>query len=262
MILGFLLSDYIECGIRVPLNITLPKKNSNILLAGKSGSGKSLSGLWYIWQMLQYHESLVFLSDYKAGEEYAVLDGSSAYASGPEAIQMIDDFYSFFTEIRQHKIRPQKHYTIFIEEWAGLLNYAETQSKKLKSDLQAKVGEMLAVARGLNLGVFLTVQRADANLFSFGSREQFQCVLSFGRASAEQFRMLGFSNEFEENPTSNYKSGQALALIDNLEGAQEIIIPLIKNPDVMCQGIRRHLDRQPDISSLICAAAKGESENQ
>lgn len=257
MILGYCLSDLRESGLKIPVTITLPKKTSNILIAGKSGSGKSLSARWYLWQMLSTGESLCYIADYKGGEEYEAFEGSPSYASGEEAIKMIEDFYSFFTEVRNNRIRLKHHYTLFIEEWFGLLTYAETQSKKQKTELMSKVGELLAVARGLNLGVILCVQRADASLFSSGTREQAQCVLSFGRCSQEQFRMLGFSGELEENPTHAYKPGQALALIDGQGEAQEIIVPLIKNPDALCRGIRTRLDSQPDIPALTRAVAKG-----
>lgn len=259
MTIGYLLEDYKEYEIKISVNITLPKKQSNILIAGKSGSGKSLSARWYIWNMLHTGESLCYVADYKGGEEYEAFEGSPSYASGEDAIKMIDEFYDFFTAVRSNRVKLKEHYTLFVEEWFGLLTYAETQSKKLKTDLMAKIGELLAVSRGLNMGVILCVQRADASLFSSGSREQFQCVISFGRCSAEQFRMLGFSGELEENPTQIYKSGQALALIDGQESTYEIIVPLIKNPDVLCRGIRSYLDKQPDLPSLARAIAEGKS---
>lgn len=209
--------------------------------------------------MLHTAESLCYIADYKSGEEYEAFEGSPSYASGEDALKMIDGFYGLFTESRKQRARLKRHYTLFIEEWFGLLTYAETQSKKLKTELMAKVGELLAVARGLNLGVILCVQRADASLFSSGTREQFQCVLSFGRCSAEQFRMLGFSGEMEENPTQGYRPGQALALIDGQEGALEITVPLIRNPGALCRGIRSCLDRQPDVPSLTRALARGRS---
>lgn len=247
MTLGYGLSDYREFGLKVPVKIQLEKKTSNLLIAGKSGSGKSLSARWYLWQMLSSGESHVYISDYKAGEEYEAFEGSPGYASGEEAVQMIRDFHAFFTEIRKERIRLKEHYTLFIEEYFGLLSYAETKSKKLKAEIMGQVGELLAVARGLNLGVMLAVQRADASNFSAGSREQFQGVLSFGRCSAEQFRMLGFSSELEENPTGSYKPGQALALIDGQDSVQEITVPWIGNPEVMCRQIRQYLDRQPSL---------------
>lgn len=259
MLLGYYRDDYVKHKIKIPLNIALAKKISNILVVGKSGSGKSQSIRWYIWNLLHTDESVVFIADYKGGEEYEVFEGISSYASGENAIKMIEEFYEFFTMIRNNRIRLEKHYTLVIEEWFGLLVYAETKSKKLKAELMQKIGEILSVARGLNMGVIICVQRADASLFSTGSREQFQCICSFGRTSSEQFRMLGYSGELEENPTQNYKSGQALALIDNQEGVQEIIVPLIKNADVLCEGITSLLSKQTDISETIRAVAEGES---
>lgn len=257
MKLGYLRAEYLEAGVKVPLEIKLEKQTSSVLLAGKSGSGKSLSARWYIGNLLTTGESAVYIADYKGGEEYEALEGSSSYASGSDAVTMIQDFYDFFVYIRENKIKLERHYTLFIEEWFGLLTYAETQSKKLKTELQAKIGELLAVSRGLNMGVFICVQRADAHLFDSGSREQFQCVISFGRCSAEQFRMLGFSGELEENPTSGYKPGQALALIDGQDGVQEIIVPRIRNSDTLNREIRRKLDRQAELAALIAGTAEG-----
>ena len=261
MILGYRKEDYDRYNIKVPVTITLEKKISNILVAGKSGSGKSLSTRWYLWNMLRTGESVCYIADYKGGTEYEAFEGISSYASGEEAIRLIDDFYTLFTEVRNKRIRLKKHYTLFIEEWFGLLTYAETKGKKLKTELMSKIGEILSVARGLNLGIVICIQRADSSNFSAGSREQFQCVLSFGRCSAEQFRMLGYSGELEENPTQNFKAGQCLALIDGQDGVQELIVPFITNENELCRQIRYYLQRQSDIATQIRAIAEGKSEN-
>ncbi len=256
MIIGYDAELKKKYQIKMPVCITLPKKTSHILVAGKSGSGKSLSARWYLYQMLHDRESRVYIADYKAGEEYEALEGSLSYASGEDAFQMVRDFYGFFQEVRKKRIRLSQHYTIFIEEWFGLLTYVEGRDKKLKAELMSMVGEILAVGRGLNFGVMLCVQRADSSLFSSGSREQFQCVCSFGRCSAEQFRMLGFSGELEENPTGRYQAGQALALIDGQDAVREILVPWIKNEEVMCRQIRKMLDNQTDLPSLLRAVAE------
>ena len=76
MKLGYLLEDYQKTGIKIPLNIKLAKKTSSVLIAGKSGSGKSLSARWYIGNLLTTGESAVYIADYKGGEEYEAFEGS------------------------------------------------------------------------------------------------------------------------------------------------------------------------------------------
>lgn len=251
MILGFLKNEYQESGIEVPCKLILGTNIAHILIAGKSGSGKSLSLCWYLYQILYKRETTVYISDYKGGTEYEVFEGSPSYASGLRAFEMIDNYYHFFTYVRTNHIWLPRHYTLVVEEWLGLLTYAETQDKKLKASLMAKVGEILAVGRGLNIGLILCVQRADASLFSNGAREQFQAVMAFGRTSSEHFRMLGFSNEMEQNPTGAYKPGQALCMIDGQDEPFEIIVPYVKNPEVMNRLSRRMLDRQTGLDGLL-----------
>ena len=145
MKLGYLRAEYLEAGVKVPLEIKLEKQTSSVLIAGKSGSGKSLSARWYIGNLLATGESAVYIADYKGGEEYESFEGSSAYASGNDAIAMIQEFYDFFVYVRENKIKLQTHYTLFVEEWFGLLTYAETQSKqsyrqRSENSLQSPVG--------------------------------------------------------------------------------------------------------------------------
>ena len=251
MILGFLLPEYRDMGLKLPQRVTLGTNIAHLLIAGKSGSGKSLSLRWYIYQLLKGHESVVFIADYKGGTEFEAFEGSPSYASGLRAFELVEQFYQFFTYVRNNRIRLQQHYTLIIEEWLGLLTYAETQDKKLRASLIAKVGEILAIGRGLNIGLILCVQRADASLFSNGAREQFQAIIAFGRTSAEHFRMLGFSGEMDENPTGAYKPGQALCMIDGQGEPLELVVPLIRNPEAMNRMSRRMLDQQIGLDGLL-----------
>ena len=250
IVLGYQKRELERYKIKIPYRLQLGTNTAHLLITGKSGSGKSLSAKYYIWQLLTGYEANVSICDYKGGWEYAALEGSKAYASGFAALEMVENYYQFFTQIRDQRIRLEKHHTLFIEEWLGLLTYAETQSKKLKTDIQAKVGEILAVGRGLNCGICLCVQRADASLFTAGSREQFQAVIAFGRISAEHFRMLGLSSEMDENPTGRYRAGQAICMIDGQDEPCEIIVPYITNQKIMDKAIRTLLDKQSTLDEL------------
>lgn len=257
MILGYKREPYCDLGITIPVRVTLPKKYTHLLLSGKSGSGKSLTGLWYIWQILYKHEGLLWISDFKGGEEYETLEGARNYASGQDAVDMIHRYYEFFTKVRQDRIRLPQYHALFIEEWMGLLTWMEGKEQKEKKRLMAEIGEILALGRGLNCGLILTIQRADAAMFSNGSREQFQCIINLGRCSNEAFKMLGFSTELEENPTTAYKPGEGLALIDGQGDVEEILVPKINNSGEMLRQIRYYLDREPDLDSLAREAATG-----
>lgn len=259
MILGYKREPYCDLGITIPVRVTLPKKYTHLLLSGKSGSGKSLTGLWYIWQILYKHEGLLWISDFKGGEEYEALEGSHNYASGQDAVDMIHRYYEFFCAVRQNRIRLPQYHALFIEEWMGLLTWMEVKEPKEKKRLMAETGEILALGRGLNCGLILTIQRADAAMFSNGSREQFQCIINLGRCSSEAFKMLGFAAAaaLEENPTASYKPGEGLALIDGQGDVEEIIVPKINNSGEMLRQIRYYLDREPDLDSLAREAATG-----
>ena len=193
----------------------------------------------------------MYLADFKAGKEYAPLKGCSAYSCADNAVSMIYNYYELYSEIRHHQNPEIGHVTLVIEEWFGLLSYIESIDKKQKNDLMAKVGEILALGRGIGngIGIFLLVQRADSSNFSAGSREQFQNLLCFGRLSREQ-RLMLFAGE-DLNNTRNYKTGQGIALIDGQEGATEIIVPWIPEQDILLKRIRNYMDRQPSIQELL-----------
>lgn len=249
MILGYSLIDWEEYGIKTPV-LTNICKNPHCLIAGKSGSGKSQSFLWYAYHCLTEQESLLYLADFKSGKEYQVLKECPSYSYADNAIEMINNYYKLYTIMRKTPFPDIPHVTLAIEEWFGLLSYIESKDKKQKNDLMAKVGEILALGRGIGngIGIFLMVQRADSSNFSAGSREQFQNIISFGRLSKEQKTML-FSGE-ELGNARNYKTGRGIVLIDGQANATEIIVPWVPEQETLLQHIRQYMDKQPSIQEL------------
>jgi len=250
MIVGYNLLDWETFKFKNPVTTDL-KKNPHFLITGKSGSGKSQSFLWYAYHILQDTESLLYLSDFKSGKEYGLLKGSHSYSYADNAVSMIYEYYEFYTQMRKSSFSHIPHTTLVIEEWFGLLGYLESKDKKQKADIMSKVGEILALGRGIGngIGIFLMVQRADSSNFSAGSREQFQNIVSFGRLSKEQ-RLMLFAGEDLDN-SKNYKSGQGIVLIDGQGDASEIIVPWVPEQDILLQRIKTYMDRQPSIRDLL-----------
>ncbi|MBE7727479.1 MAG: hypothetical protein E7244_24800 [Enterocloster citroniae] len=196
---------------------------------------------------------MLYLSDFKQGKEYRALQGSASYSCADDAVSMIQDFYRLYSFMRQSPALSLPHVTLVIEEWFGLLGYIEGQDKKKKTDLMAKVGEILALGRGIGngIGVILMVQRADSSNFSAGSREQFQNIVSYGRLSKEQKAMLFTDSEIFNDGIRNYKPGQGVALIDGQGDCVEIIVPWVPEQGRLLQKIREYMDNQPSIQELI-----------
>ena len=93
--------------IKVPVRITLSKKHTHILIAGKSGSGKSLSARWYLYQMLYNRESRVYIADYKAGEEYEALEGSPLLCFGRRSLPDGKGFLWAFSGSEKEQAPPE-----------------------------------------------------------------------------------------------------------------------------------------------------------
>jgi energy-coupling factor transporter ATP-binding protein EcfA2 len=250
MKLGYNLTDWEKYGIKTPVNTDLIK-NPHCLITGKSGSGKSQTFLWYMYEILKNRESLMYLADFKAGKEYAGLRTCFPYSYADNAIQMILNYYDLYCHMRKEDCMNTPHITLAIEEWFGLLSYIESFDKKLKTEIMNKVGEILALGRGIGngIGIILLIQRADSSNFTSGSREQFQNICCLGRISKEQKTMLFSGEDIDLN--KNYSAGQGLTLIDGQGTIQEIIIPWIPEQSKLLSEIHFYLDKQSTLQELI-----------
>ncbi|WKY44423.1 hypothetical protein Q5O14_17740 [Eubacteriaceae bacterium ES2] len=262
MIIGFDNEIWQRKGVKVPINIELGKDaHVHLLFAGQTGSAKSCTALQCAYRVLDTGEGRIFFADYKGGSEYRLLDGSRNYALGDDAIGMIIDFFDFYQTLRKNKVYLKNCNIIYIEEYFGLLSYVEnTQSKKVRTELIAKVSELLSVSRGFSCGVWTLQQRAGAEFYASGSRDNFTVVVHMARISKESRGILFPSEEIKE---TNLPPGQGLILISGQQqGVREFISPYIINQDEMVRGIRQHIDKQKTLTELIKAVAEGNRLDQ
>ena len=229
MKLGYYLDLYYEMGKRIA--ITKPiNSHCHLLLTGGSGSGKSYALLYLLGNVLkECPEIIVYFCDFKQSAEFSFLSGYPHYYSGGACYQGIMDYYKKFQDIRKSG-KVTSRYLLICDEYPALLHYYMSLDKKKANDLLMRIAEILMMGRGLSFGCWIVTQRADAQLFQNGARDNFMVLIALGRLSKEQRTML-FSGE--ELPERVYQRGEGLILADG-DSIHEIKIPMIANVSDWC----------------------------
>lgn len=214
------------------LNIKLPVKLSltthiHFLITGVSGSGKSYALLFLLLQLISEPNIVIWFFDFKNSEDFSFLQGYNRYRTADNCIQGIEEFYSLFTSVRKGEVVINSRNILIVDEFPSLINYMLNLDKANKTKEADKVlryiSELLMLGRGIGFGVWIVTQRADANLFAGGSRDNFMVVIGLGRISKEQRQMLFFGEELSDRI---YKTGEGIILADGNE-LQEIKFPCI-----------------------------------
>lgn len=99
---------------------------------------------------------------------------------------------------------------------------------------------MLFMSRSLGLKILIGVQRADAEHFKAGSRDQFRSILGLGNLSREQINMI-FS-EYREKINERNGLGEGYFLIDG-QDIEKVKITTIKDFEVLNDTIRQSMCR-------------------
>ena len=229
-------------GQTAPTPFHLPiESHPHLLLTGGSGSGKSYALFNIISDVVLSENNLkLYLADFKNSSDFRYLEGYPFYYHGDSAYEGIMQYYESFTKARQNGNNTKRHILI-IDEYPSLISYMtlkdKTDKTKKANDILSAIGEILMQGRGLNFGIWLTTQRADASLFANGSRDNFHVIIALGNLSKEQKSML-FSDI--EIPSKIYQQGEGIILANGF-GVKEIIFPYMKNLPEWKRNIRKIL---------------------
>lgn len=199
------------------------------LLTGSSGSGKSVALLFLLGKRLQADpDTCVYVCDFKNSSDFRFLAKSNYpyYFAGDDCVRGVKKFYERFNAARQSGETVRRFLLVF-DEYPAFISRLQMQDKQEKTkkagEVLNMVSEILMLGRGIGFGVWIVTQRADASLFSGGSRDNFMVLLALGRLSREQKGML-FSGE--ELPDRVYQPGEGVILLDGRE-VEEVKIPWI-----------------------------------
>lgn len=198
----------------VPIHLNI-SDYCHALVTGSTGSGKSYALLYLMGALLQSNpKTEVYFCDFKNSEDFAFMSGYSRYYAGDDCYMGIIKYYDSFCNSRRTGRNNRRKLLIF-DEYPAFINYLSTKDKadktKKSNDVLSMIAELLMLGRGIQYGVWIVTQRADAALFSNGARDNFMVIVGLGRMSKEQKSMV-FAGE--ELPEKVFKRGEGMLLAD------------------------------------------------
>ena len=178
---------------QVTLNDNLLDDFLSALVVGSTGSGKT----YFTYQLLgkialnkscNGEDVRVFISDIK-NEDFRQFKNRPNYY-GINAVDGIKEVHKIFEERMENDEDNEDKETIIllIEEYAVLLNSIKKKSDK--EEIKDMVADLLFAGRSKKIITIVSLQRADAEYFVRGAREQFKKIILMGEISDTQMKML------------------------------------------------------------------------
>lgn len=208
-------------------------KEPNFLVVGKTGSGKSYA----LMVLLGIYSSIpgvhITICDYKKSSFAQFSDSASfyGYEEVPEGIRVFYEEFKYRLAANEEE-RNKKIRVLLIDEYGALIS---AQDKKTADELKTMVSNMLFMGRSLGIRVLIGVQRADAEHFKAGARDQARAILGLGNLSKEQKQML-FS-DYKDSMDEHNGLGEGYLLIDG-QDIERVQVAEIKDMEMLNYQIR------------------------
>lgn len=211
----------------------------NLLTVGATGTGKSYFLLTLLGVYAKYAPDVsITVCDYKKSS-FAQFEDTTNFYGYNDVPDGIRRFYQEFTErLEANDPDRNRHIRVLlIDEYGALIS---AQDKKLADELKTMVANMLFMGRSLGCRVLIGVQRADAEHFKAGARDQFKAVLGLGNLSAEQKQML--FRECKDRMAKRNGLGEGYLLIDGQE-LEQIKVAELQDEGGLNESIRKAMCR-------------------
>lgn len=210
------------------------KGNSNTIMVGASGSGKSVLSLAYASKAARFANHFgsapakVWLLDPKGDDTFDRLRGKAhRHYRHLEALQGLRDYHAEYQD--RMAGNPDRRYMLLWCEELAMLELSV--SRKESEEIRAMMSNILMGIRGVGGGVLISVQRASAELLALGARDNLHTAYGMSVLSKESAATLGF--ERDRFLTSGMKIGSGHMITDgNPETQRPIQAPFYEARDI------------------------------
>lgn len=184
-------------------------KYPHLAIQGGTGTGKSIASLLATAKISQIPGTEIFILDYKNDvDTFKFCHGKDCrYWRFQDCEEGLNEFYERLkNELASDDSGPRKVRWLWIDELGSwLLN----SDRKTAESIRAKIATILMMGRSRRFFILVSVQRASAELFAQGARDNFSCCLGLGNLTKESASVLGFTRE-EFLPVTEIGGGHLL----------------------------------------------------
>ena len=197
-------------GATQPLQVDLDRY-PHILTVGATNSGKSIASMLIAAKVsLHFPTSKLWILDFKGDSgTFGFLDGVSdcRYWKYLDCMEGLENYYAMFQERLSHDPGPDAGLNLlWADEYPSfVLNLPKKDAESAKSMLST----VLMMGRSKRCLALTTAQKAMAEIYAQGARDNYNICLSMGNISKESASMLGFIRE-EFCPVSEIGGGHLL----------------------------------------------------
>lgn len=201
--------------------LVIPSTNAHLLVAGRTGSGKTRATLFLIAKaILQHPDADFYFADFKNGGDYRFALDTGHLIDMQSAI----DNACYALSSRQAGLPDRYPYIAVLDEYPSFILSLDSKERKT---YQSKLATLLNLGRSFNIRIWTVTQRPGSELFVNGSRDNFNCRIVMGSPSPETRRMM-LGDDISEIPVDwlNNSVGQGLIYRDGI-GISHIAVPQV-----------------------------------
>lgn len=238
LLLGYDYDKWYGYGLKEPVYADiLPPQNSQAILCGMSGGGKSYCvNLLYarlsLWE--QQEKGIVYFSDFKQNDQFSYLRWCPRYYPYDKSLEALEIVYDILHKRQSGEDKSRQPVTLIWDEYMANILALQAVNKKLADEAMRKVSEILMLGRSKAVRLWISCQRPDASAFPNGSRLNYGIIIIVGAPIRSIYEMLIPKEYIDLIGERQFGVGEGVAL---LQGSQLkfIKVPMVRDTEKMQQ---------------------------